>query len=232
VAKSVSGSRLGLSALCLGHNPVERNDPAGSCVKRKEIVLPVKILFLAGSTRKGSFNRRLARAAAAEARDQDADVTHIELSDYELPIYNADFEAVEGLPENAIRLKELFRTHRAIFFASPEYNAGVTPLLKNTLDWISRKGPDEATLRSFRGNVFAIASASTGAFAGMRGLLMLRQILMVGIGAQVIPEQVSVARANDGFAEDGSLKDERAAAMLTTQIARLIAVAEALYPGK
>jgi NAD(P)H-dependent FMN reductase len=192
--------------------------------------LPVKILFLAGSTREGSFNRRLARAAAAEARAQGGDVTHIELTDHELPIYNADLEASKGLPETAVKLKDLFKSHRAIFIASPEYNAGVTPLLKNTLDWVSRKGTDEAGLQAFRGNVFAISSASPGMFAGMRSLLMLRQILMVGTGALVIPEQVAIAHARDAFAEDGSLTGERAAQMLKAQIARLIEVAGKLYP--
>lgn len=194
-----------------------------------ESVLPVKTLFLAGSTREGSFNRRLARAAATQARAKGADVTHIELIDYELPIYNAELEESKGLPENAGKLKALFKSHRAIFIASPEYNAGVTPLLKNSLDWVSRKGTDEAGLKAFRGNVFAIASASPGAFAGMRSLLMLRQILMVGTGAMVIPEQVAVARAGSAFAEDGGLIDERAAQMLKTQIARLIEVADKLY---
>jgi NAD(P)H-dependent FMN reductase len=194
--------------------------------------LTVEILVLAGSTREGSFNRRLAHAAAAEARAQGAGVTHIELSDYELPIYNADLEAAEGLPENAAKLKDLFKAHRAVFIASPEYNSGVTPLLKNALDWVSRKGADEAGLQAYRGNVFAIGSAAPGAFGGMRSLLMLRQVLMVGTGALVIPEQVAVPRAGDAFGEDGSLADERAAGLLKKQIGRLIEVAEALYPAK
>lgn len=192
--------------------------------------MTVKILIMAGSTREGSFNGRLAHAAAAQARAQGANVTPVDLAGYDLPIYNADLETSQGLPENAVKLKGLFKSHRGIFIASPEYNAGITPLLKNTLDWISRQGTDEAGLTAYRGNVFAIASASPGGFGGMRGLLMLRQILSVGIGALVISEQVVVARAGNAFAEDGSLTDERAAGMLKTQIARLIEVAGALHP--
>ena len=192
--------------------------------------MTVKILILAGSTREGSFNRRLACAAAAQARAQGAEITLVDLAEYDLPIYNAELEATQGLPGNAVKLKDLFKSHRGIFIASPEYNAGVTPLLKNTLDWVSRKGTDEAGLTAYRSNVFAIASASPGAVGGMRGLLMLRQILSVGIGALVLPEQVAVGRAGNAFAEDGRLTDERAAGMLETQLARLIEVAGALYP--
>ena len=190
-----------------------------------------KILIFAGSSREGSYNLKLARAAAAEARAEGAQVTQIELSDYPLPVYNADLEKAEGLPENAKKLKDLFKSHRAVFIASPEYNAGVTPLLKNTLDWVSRKGEDEAGLLAYRGNVFAIGSAAPGAFGGMRSLLMLRQILMLGAGALVIPEQVVVARAADAFADDGSLAVEATAKMLKSQISRLIEVAQALHPG-
>ena len=67
-----------------------------------------------------------------------ADVTRIVLSDYPMPIYDGDLETRSGPPEHAIRLKRMFGQHQGVFIASPEYNASVTPLLKNTLDWISR----------------------------------------------------------------------------------------------
>jgi NAD(P)H-dependent FMN reductase len=100
--------------------------------------MPVKILVTAGSIRTGSFNARLAAAATKELSLLDAEVTRISLADYPMPIYDGDLEAKSGQPENALKLKRHFMTHQGIFIASPEYNASVTPLLKNTLDWISR----------------------------------------------------------------------------------------------
>jgi NAD(P)H-dependent FMN reductase len=88
---------------------------------------------------------------------------------------------------------------------TPEYNASVPPLLKNTLDWVSRvkDGPDV-----YKTRVFAISGASPGYYGAMRSLLALRQILVVGLGASVIPQQLALPRATQAFDEDGSLKDE------------------------
>jgi chromate reductase len=80
-----------------------------------------KLLVLAGSTRAGSWNRKLAHVVADLARAAGAEVTHIELADFELPIYNADLEA-RGTPEAALRLKALFHAHPAWILCSPEYN--------------------------------------------------------------------------------------------------------------
>ena len=95
-----------------------------------------KLLVFAGSTRIQSWNRKLAGVAADLARTAGADVTHIELADFELPLYNADLEA-RGTPEPAIRLKELLHAHPAWIICSPEYNGSYTGLLKNTIDWVS-----------------------------------------------------------------------------------------------
>src|SRR5687767_1760877 len=96
-----------------------------------------KILVFAGSIRTGSHNARLAALATKELMLAGADVTRISLIDYPLPLYDGDLEAKSGPPENAIRLKRLMAVHQGVFIASPEYNASITPLLKNTIDWIS-----------------------------------------------------------------------------------------------
>jgi NAD(P)H-dependent FMN reductase len=96
------------------------------------------ILVFAGSVRVNSFNARLAALAAKELTRLDAAVTLISLADYPMPIYDGNVEAESGPPANAVKLKRLFGAQHGIFIASPEYNASVTPLLKNTLDWISR----------------------------------------------------------------------------------------------
>ncbi|WP_425616288.1 NADPH-dependent FMN reductase [Anatilimnocola sp. NA78] len=183
-----------------------------------------KILAFAGSTRRDSFNRRLLPIAVAGAREAGVEVTVIELSDYELPLFNQDLEAEKGLPAAALKLKELFVAHQGLLIASPEYNSSFTPLLKNTLDWVSRAAPGESGLTAFRGKTAGIISASPGALGGLRGLVHLRAMLS-NIDVLVIPSQVAVAKAMDAFADDGSLKDARQAASVKqvgTQLAELL----------
>jgi len=185
-----------------------------------------RILVFAGSIRTGSFNASLAALAAKELALAGADVTHISLQDFPMPIYDGDAEAASGPPENAIKLKRMMMTHPGVFIASPEYNASVTPLLKNTLDWISRvRDGKETPLAAYKNRVFALGSASNGQFGGMRSLLALRQVLEIGCGALVSPEQVSVSRAADAYDEMGHLKDERTANVLRAVVRRLIDMA-------
>ncbi|QDU31499.1 FMN-dependent NADPH-azoreductase [Anatilimnocola aggregata] len=183
-----------------------------------------KILAFAGSTRRDSFNRKLLTTAVAGAREAGAEVTVVELSDYELPLFNQDLEAEQGLPAAALKLKELFVAHQGLLIASPEYNSSFTPLLKNTLDWVSRSSPGETGLVAFQGKAAALVSASPGALGGLRGLVHLRSLLG-NINVLVIPTQVAVSKAMDAFADDGSLKDARQAASVKqvgAQLAELL----------
>jgi len=182
-----------------------------------------KILVFAGSIRSGSFNARLAALAAKELTLADVDVTRISLVDYPLPIYDGDLEAETDVPDNAVKLKRMMMTHRGIFIASPEYNASVTPLLKNTLDWISRvREVNEQPLAAYKGRVFALGAASNGTLGGYRSLMALRQILELGCGATVLPEQIAVREASNAFDDDDQLRDERSARLLKTVLTRLI----------
>ncbi|WP_428675093.1 NADPH-dependent FMN reductase [Roseibium sp.] len=178
-----------------------------------------KILVFSGSIRSGSFNGKLAALAAKRLAILDADVTHVSLKDYPLPIYDGDLESASGAPENAKKLKRLLEAQDGIFIACPEYNAGITPLLKNTLDWISRvKEPGEA----LKNKVFALGAASPGKFGGMRGLIGTRTILEVGIGALVLPQMVSVSAAASAFDDKGGLTDERTAGQLDKLVDALL----------
>ena len=95
-----------------------------------------QLLIFAGSTRQQSFNRKLAHATAAIARDAGASATVLELSDFDIPLYNADLEAA-GTPADVVRLKQALFDHPAWIICSPEYNGSYTALLKNTIDWAS-----------------------------------------------------------------------------------------------
>jgi chromate reductase, NAD(P)H dehydrogenase (quinone) len=186
----------------------------------------VKILVIPGSLRTRSYNVRLAALAAKELTLADADVTRISLADYSLPLYDADLEAKAGPPQDAVKLKQMMMGHQGVFIASPEYNASITPLLKNTIDWISRvRERGESPLAAYKDRVFALGSASPGRFGGMRSLLALRQVLEVGCGALVIPDQVSVAQAEHAFDERDNLRDETTAGQLRKVVRRLIDMA-------
>ena len=153
-----------------------------------------KILAFAGSLRHDSWNRKLLRAAVDAARAAGGDVTLIELADYPLPLMDEDLEAREGLPDNAQRLKALFKDHDAFLIASPEYNSSIPPLLKNTLDWVSREWQGESGLVPYRDKLAAIIAASPGQFGGMRMLPHLRQVLNT-LGVLVLPGQFSLPHA-------------------------------------
>ena len=190
---------------------------------------PPKILVFAGSFRTGSFNARLAALAAKELAFIDADVTHISLADYPMPLYNGDLEHSSGQPENAVKLKRMMMQHRGVFIASPEYNASLTPLLKNTLDWISRvRENNEPPLAAYHNRVFALGAASNGTLGGMRSLMALRQMLELGTGALVIPEQISVRAAATAFDDSDNLRDEGLAKLLKSVLQRLVDVAKQL----
>jgi NAD(P)H-dependent FMN reductase len=165
-----------------------------------------KILAFAGSTRKESFNKKLLRLAAKAATDAGADVTRIDLADYPLPIMDEDLEREQGPPENATKLKQLFFEHQGLLLACPEYNSSITPLLKNVIDWVSRKAAGESPLQAYTGKVAGLVSTSPGALGGLRGLVHVRSILG-NIGVIVLPDQVAIPKAAEAFNADGSLKD-------------------------
>ncbi len=160
-----------------------------------------KILAFAGSTSQKSLNKILLKYAILMARSNGLQVTEIDLKDYPLPLYQADKEAQKGLPPAAQALKEIFQDHEALLIASPEYNSSITPLLKNTIDWVSRKAyPDEPDLQAYRYKKAALLSASPGYYGGLRGLVTVRSILN-NIGVTVIPEQVCVPNAHQILAQ-------------------------------
>lgn len=181
-----------------------------------------KILVFAGSTRSASYNKQLARFAANAATAAGAEVTLLDLRDYTLPLFDEDLEEQQGLPENAKKLKALFRAHDAFIIASPEYNSSITAVLKNTIDWCSRsESDDEPALAAYRGKTALLLSASPGGFGGMRGLVHLRSVLG-NIGVIVLPDQVAVPKAHEVFDSAGGIKDERTAGQVTRVVKGLV----------
>ncbi len=170
--------------------------------------MAAKILVFAGSAREGSLNKRLARIAFEAVQAAGGEASLVDLRDYPMPLYDADLEARDGLPANARKLKDLFIARQGLFIASPENNASVSALLKNTLDWISREHHGESGLVPYQGKVAAIAGASPGALGGLRGLGHLRAILQT-LNVLVLSEQFALSRAHEAFDERGGLKDAK-----------------------
>lgn len=172
----------------------------------------MKVLVFAGSTRIASFNRRLAKVVAAMAGASGAEVTHLELGDYDVPMYNADLEA-RGTPRDVMRLKELFHEHPAWLVCTPEYNASYPALVKNTLDWLSSPVKDDPVwnddFRFSRGKVVGVMSASNGAMGGLRSQSHLVPLLL-NLHCWVCPTNYALGRAATAFDDQGQLVDDAA----------------------
>ena len=168
----------------------------------------IKVLALAGSTRDDSINKKLIVDAANIARQMQATVTVIDLKDYQIPFYNEDLEAKEGMPIKAKQLRQLMIQSDVILIASPEYNGSLSALLKNTIDWASRGENGGSSRDAFKGKKFVIMSASPGPGGGSRGLAHLRTIIE-NVGGTVVPQQIVVPSAYNAFDEQGHLKNEK-----------------------
>ena len=187
-----------------------------------------KILIIPGSLRSGSHNVKLAMAAAYEFAQADVDVTRISLSDFPLPIYDGDLQAKSGVPKNAINLKRMMGLHHGVLIVTPEYNSSVPPLVKNTIDWITRvQDPHEVRGQVFRDKPFAIAAASASRLGGTRALAALRLILSA-CHATVIPSQLALSFADEAYDDMDRLKKEADIEALRGLVRQLIEVSQSM----
>ena len=185
-----------------------------------------KILVFAGAVRPGSHNARLAALAAKELTIADAEVTRISLIDYPMPLYDPNLEAASGPPINAIKLKRMIAAHQGVFLTTPELNASIPPLLKNAIDWVSRaRERGDPAHGVYHGRVFALGSATRDSLGGIRALMALRQVLEIGCGALVLPEEISVGAADQAFDDMENLTDTRSAELLRMMARRLVELA-------
>ncbi len=157
-----------------------------------------RILVMAGSTSSGSINQALARRIVAElARTHDSGIGVVYLEDYPMPLYQADLERRNGTPIAAEELAERIRGAEVLVIVSPEYNRAFPPLLKNTIDWLTRV--DRPILTHL---TVLLASATPGPGGGRAVLSMIRQWL-TSIHVTVADGELSVPSATLG--DDGQL---------------------------
>ena len=173
-----------------------------------------RILGIAGSLRRASYNRGLVRAAQQVAPDGVA----IEAFDLlPIPLYNADVEA-EGDPAPVQELKERIRAADALLIASPEYNYSIPGVLKNAIDWASRP-PQDSPLRH---KPIGLMGASPGGFGTVRSQLALRQVFLFMKAYVLLEPEVHVSAARDKFDADGNLTDDRTREHIGSLVAALV----------
>jgi chromate reductase len=160
----------------------------------------LRVLAIAGSLRRGSYNRGLVRAAR-ELAPQSLEIESFDLAP--IPPYDGDVEKA-GFPPSVQELRERIRGADAVLIATPEYNYSVPGVLKNAIDWASRP-PDQP----FRDKPVAIAGATPGGFGTTRAQHHLRQSF-VFLDARVLSRpELLVAGAAEKFDSDGNLVDEK-----------------------
>jgi chromate reductase, NAD(P)H dehydrogenase (quinone) len=185
----------------------------------------LKILVIPGSLRTGSLNVRLAAAAAYQFAQAGVEVTRISLGDFPLPIYDGDLHSKSGVPKNAINLKRMIGAHHGVLIVTPEYNSSVPPLVKNTIDWVTRVDAHETRGQVFRERAFAIAAASESRFGGARCLAALRLIL-TACHAAVIPNQLALSFAGEAYDDMDRLKHSADIEALNALVRQLIDVSQ------
>lgn len=181
----------------------------------------MNVLIFAGSTREGSINQKLVDALSGELTSGGFDVDAITLADYDMPIYNGDWEEAHGAPEAAKALAAQFKSHDAVIMVTPEYNGGLPAILKNTIDWLTRL----EDMSHYHAPIFGIASCTPGA---MSGIMVMRQVnyILGRLGCEVIPTQLGVGPAGSAFTDEGTLANERTKAMAEKFVASLKARVE------
>ncbi|HEX5354582.1 MAG TPA: NAD(P)H-dependent oxidoreductase [Aquabacterium sp.] len=160
---------------------------------------PVRLLAISGSARQGSLNRQLVDLAARKAEAAGAQVTHVDLRELAMPIYDDDWAAAHGRPAGALKLRELFASHDGLLIACPEYNALPTPLLINSFDWLSTvqaQGDLPSGTGATAGKPVGLLAASPGALGGIRALPIVRTYLSTNFAMVVVPEQMGLPLAD------------------------------------
>src|SRR6478609_9982426 len=186
----------------------------------------LKILVIPGSLRTGSLNARLAAVAAYAFAQAGIEVTRISLGDFPLPLYDGDLQAKSGVPKNAVNLKRMIGAHHGVLIVTPEYNSSLPPLVKNTLDWVTRvQDAQEARGQVFRNRAFAIAAASESRLGGTRALAALRLVL-TPCHATVIPNQLALSFAAEAYDDMDRLKHPADIEALGALVRQLIDVSQ------
>ncbi|MGB5480609.1 MAG: NAD(P)H-dependent oxidoreductase [Eudoraea sp.] len=157
-----------------------------------------KIITIAGSNSQKSINKSL--ITYTNGLLENVDIISIDLNDYVLPIYGADFEAENGIPTSVKRLDELLNTADGFIVSLAEHNGSYAAVFKNTIDWLSR-----VNMKIWREKPMLLMAASPGARGGAT-VLQLASAYFPFMGAS-ITDTFSLPSFYDNF-NYGEIKDE------------------------
>lgn len=164
----------------------------------------MKIVCFAGALRSGSISKQLVQEAARSLSERHGIIAdYADLKDYPFPVYDTDTEQNIGIPDSIIQLALRIRDANALIIASPEYNGGISSVLKTLVDWLSRVKPSPLA-----GKFLLLLSASPSGSGGVLGLWHTR-VPFEACGVHVFPHMVAVPRAQSAFGSDGRLVDEK-----------------------
>jgi NAD(P)H-dependent FMN reductase len=182
---------------------------------------PIRLLVLAASLRAESLNARLA-ALAAESVERNGGLAELtSMRQFDVPHYDGDLEAAEGIPPGANRFRERLELADGFVIASPEYNGSMPGVLKNLIDWTSRHRP-----QPFNERHALLVSASPSMVGGNRGLWALR-VPLEHLGARVYPDMFSLPRAHLGIGSDGRIIESAVQARFESNIVNFMNLVEA-----
>lgn len=180
----------------------------------------LRVLVFGASMRADSLNRKLAELAARAAERDGALVDRATMQDFDVPAYDGDLEAAEGVPPGAHELRRRLSEADAFIISSPEYNGSMPGVLKNLIDWTSRFRP-----QPFDESHGLLLSASPSLAGGNRGLWALR-VPFEHLGARIFPDMFSLAMAHKAF-EDGEIADAKLRGRFEDNVRAFLSLAEA-----
>ena len=174
----------------------------------------MKLLGISGSLRQASFNRKLLREAARLT--PNAVFTKADLN---MPLYDGDLETAEGLPQAVTNLVAQIAAADGVVISTPEYNKGISGVLKNALDWVSR-----ADGNPWLNKPVAIISATAGRGGGERAQTMVQNCMAPFSPQLVLGKEVLVGQVSAQFGDNDRLTNDRYEAGLSALMARLAAL--------
>lgn len=165
------------------------------------------VLAFSGSARQDSWNKRVVQIAAQGAEKAGAQVVYVDLADYPMPVFNEDDEREYGPPESVVKFKQLMKDADGFLISSPENNGYFSALIKNVVDWASRRAENEGARECFAGKKAMFMAASPGPMGGIRGLPHV-QNLFFGMGTIVLPGARTIGRVVEQFDNAGNCTDD------------------------
>ena len=162
---------------------------------------PVQFLVFSASLRTKSLNSRLAQLAARVMEQHGGTVDLASMEDFDASSYDQDVQDTDGFPPGAAEFRRRLEANDAFVIASPEYNASMSGVLKNAIDWVSRYRP-----QPFNARHGLLLSASPSMSGGNRGLWALR-VPLEHLGARVFPDMFSLAQAHQALTTNGQISN-------------------------